>query len=104
MTTFEFFKAQYDKNHDYAVRCINKDIPVDSFHFVEVAAKCAFGGTFDVDAWFNINGVDDTQEMRNSKMVTAADVYRNGRPCRKVVLTKKGIRAFYKSMIETKGE
>ena len=98
MTTFEFFKAQYDKNHDYAVECIKKDIPVDSFHFVEVAAKFAFGGTFDVDAWFNIVGVEDTQDMREKKLIAVADGYRNGRPARKVYLTKKGLRAFYKAM------
>lgn len=98
MTTFEFFKAQYDKAHDYMTECIHKEIEVDSFHFVEVAAKFAFGGTTDVDSWFNIRGVDDTQEMREKKFVATSDAFRNGRLVRKVTLTKKGIREFYKTM------
>lgn len=98
MTTFEFFKAQYDENRDYMIKCIKKDVPIDSFHFVELGAKFAFGGTFDVDPWFNINGVDDTQEMREQKLVGTADVRRNGRNFRKVALTKKGLKAFYKAM------
>jgi hypothetical protein len=98
MTTFEYFKAQYDKAHDYMIECIHKEIPVDSFHFVEVAAKFAFGGTTDVDAWFNIRGVDDTQEMRTKKFVAVSDGYRNSRLVRKVTLTKKGLREFYKEM------
>lgn len=98
MTTFEYFKAQYDRNHDYMVKCIHKEIPVDSFHFVEVAYKFAFGATIEADPWFNIKGVTDTQEMREKKYVSVADVYRNGRPYRKVYLTKKGLRAFYKAM------
>ena len=98
MTTFEFFKAQYDKNHGYMVECIKPEIEVDSFHFVEVATKFAFGGTFDVDPWFNINGVSDTQEMKEKKLVSFSDSYRNGNPARKVSLTKKGLKVFYKAM------
>lgn len=98
MTTFEFFKRQYDEHHDEAVARISKDIEVDSFHFVEVAAKCCFGGTRNVDAWFNINGVDDTQEMRDAKMLWTTDHFENGHIVRRVGLTKKGLRAFYKVM------
>lgn len=98
MTTFEYFKNQYDANHDYMMKCINAGIPVDSFHFVEVATRFCFGGTFDVDPFFNINGVSDTREMREQKYIGVADGYRNGRPARKVYLTKKGLRAFYKAM------
>lgn len=98
MTTFEFFKKQYDGAHDYMVQCIRKEIEVDSFHFVEVGAKFAFGGTMDVDEWFNIKGVNDTQEMREKKYVAVSDGYRNGRLARKVTLTKKGLKAFYKEM------
>ena len=92
MTTFEYFKAQYDKNHDYMVECIHKEIPVDSYHFVEVAYKFCFGGTTDVDPWFRINGVDDTREM-----LKKWDSRECGRALRHVALTKKGLRAFYKS-------
>lgn len=35
---------------------------------------------------------------RGQKYVSTADGYRNGRPCRKVYLTKKGLREFYKAM------
>ena len=98
MTTFEYFKARYDANRDYMVECIRKEIPVDSFHFVEVASRFCFGGTAEVDPNFNIIGVTDTQEMKDSKMLWAKDGYRNGRPARFVGLTKKGLRAFYKAM------
>jgi hypothetical protein len=94
MKTFEYFKRQYDKNRDYAIECIRKDIPVDSYHFVELAAKCSFGGTTDVDEWFNIRGVDDTQDMRLKGYVSAWD---GGDRRRHVTLTKKGLRAFYKA-------
>lgn len=97
MTTFEYFKERYDKNHGYMVECIHKEIPVDSYHFVEVAYKFCFGGTTDVDPWFNINGVDDTQEMLELKMLKKWDSRECGRSVRHVALTKKGLRAFYKS-------
>lgn len=101
MTTFEYFKIQYDKNHDYMVKCINKDIPVDSFHFVEVAWRNCFGGTVEVDPWYHIKGVDDTQEMFASGMLKKWDdsswYARHAGTSRHVALTKKGLRAFYKS-------
>lgn len=102
MTTFEFFKQQYDEKHDYLVKCINPEIPVDSFRFVEVAWKWCFGGTTKVDRYYNIIGVDDTQQMRAEKMLktwsesnwearmTKTDLH--------VALTKKGLKAFYKAM------
>ena len=70
MTTFEYFKKKYDEKHDYMVECIHSDIPVDSYHFVEVAYKFCFGGTVEVDPYFNIIGVEDTKEMFEKKMHT----------------------------------
>lgn len=94
MTTFEYFKARYDANHDYMVKCINPEIPVDSFHFVQVAWRNCFGGTVEVDPWFNIIGVDDTKEMLEQKMLKKWD----DRTDRHIALTAKGLRAFYKAM------
>lgn len=102
MTTFEFFKERYDANHDYMVKCINKDIPVDSFHFVEIAWRNCFGGTTKVDPWFNIIGVDDTKEMFELGMLKKWDdnswEARHSGTSRHIALTKKGLRAFYKAM------
>lgn len=102
MTTFEFFKAQYDKNHDYMIKCINPEVPVDSFHFVEIAWRYCFGGTTNVDPWFSIKGVDDTKEMFEQKMLKKWDdnswEARHTGTSRHVALTKKGLRAFYKAM------
>lgn len=100
MTTFEYFKKQYDKNHDYMVECIHSNVPVDSFHFVEVAWKYCFGGTTEVDAWYNIKGVDDTQEMIAAGYVTKWDSRYCSRLVKHVSLTKKGLRAFYKAMLK----
>lgn len=102
MTTFEFFKAQYDKNHDYFVKCIKKDIPVDSFHFVQIAWKNCFGGTANVDPYYNIKGVDDTREMREQGFLKVWDdnswYARQAGTTQHVALTAKGLKAFYKAM------
>lgn len=97
MTTFEYFKAKFDKDYDYLDKCVRPNVERGSFHFLEVVANAgAFGGTVDVDAYFNIIGVSDTQEMRAAGFVRAWDDSRNGRSRRHVGLTKKGLRAFYK--------
>lgn len=98
MTTFEFFKAQYDQKRDYARTCIKAEIETDSFHFVEICGKNVFGGTAEVDPMFNIIGVDDTQEQIANGVLWKKDGYRNGKPVRFVGLTKKGMKAFYKAM------
>ena len=95
MTTFQFFKAQYDANHDYMVECIKKDIPEDSFRFVQVAAKFAFGGTHEVDQNFNIIGTTDGDEVFKLGYIKRVDTYRYGKPYRHVSLTAKGLKAFY---------
>ena len=102
MTTFEFFKAEYDKIHDYAVKCVNPEIEVDSFHFVQVCWKNFFGGTAKVDGWYNINGVDDTKEMIEAGYLKKWDdtswKARQLGTTRHVALTAKGLKAFYKAM------
>lgn len=104
MTTFEFFKERYDENHDYMVKCINEDIPVDSFHFVEVAWQNFFGGTAKVDPWYNIEGVDDTKEMFELEYLKKWDDHswmaRQRGTTQHVALTKKGLKAFYKAMFQ----
>ena len=102
MTTFEFFKGKYNEARDYAIKCINPEIEIDSFHFVEIAWKNFFGGTADVDAWYNINGVEDTKEMIEAGYLKKWDdtswMARQKGTSRHVALTKKGLRAFYKAM------
>ena len=104
MKAFEYFKAKYDAQHDYLVKCINPEIPVDSFHFVEVAWKNCWGGTAEVDPWFNIIGVDDTKEMLDQKMLKKWDdgswEARHAGTTRHVALTKKGLKAFYKECFD----
>lgn len=102
MTTFEFFKNTYDAQHDYLVKCIHKEIEVDSFHFVQVAWRFAWGGTVKVDPWFNIIGVDDTKEMFEQGFLKKWDdnswLARRSGTSRHVALTAKGLKAFYKAM------
>lgn len=101
MTTFEYFKNQYDERHDYAVKCINSEIEIDSYHFVEIAWKNFFGCTV-TDNFFNINGVDDTQEMiytgylkkREDHSWKARQLGRD----HMVALTAKGLKKFYQMM------
>lgn len=104
MTTFEYFKNRYDNQHDYLVKCINPEIAVDSFHFVEVAWRNCWGGTTEVDPWYNIKGVNDTREMRDQKYLKVWDdgswYARNTGTSRHVALTKKGLKAFYKAIFE----
>jgi len=101
-TVFEYFKAQYDKVHDYAVKCINPDIEVDSFHFVQVAWRNFFGGTVDVDIYYNINGTIDTQQLLDAKLLKKWDdnswTARHSGTSRHVALTAKGLKEFYKTM------
>lgn len=102
MTTFEFFKERYDKDHDYFVKCINKEIPVDSFKFVQVAWRNCWGGTVKVDPYFNIIGVDDTKEMFELGYLKKWDdnswMARQRGTSRHIALTAKGLKAFYKEM------
>lgn len=102
MTTFEYFKKQYDKNRDYFIKCINPEIPVDSYHFVKVAWDYYFGGTVEVDPYYNIKGVDDTRAMLDAKMLKKWDDNswraRQLGTSRHVALTAKGLKAFYKAM------
>ena len=104
MTTFEFFKERYDANHDYMVKCINKEIPVDSFKFVQIAWRNCFGGTTKVDPYFNIIGVEDTKEMFDLGYLKKWDdnswEARHTGTSRHIALTAKGLKAFYKAMFK----
>lgn len=104
MTTFEFFKARYDKDHGYFVKCVNPEIEVDSFHFVEVCWRNLWGGTTNVDPWFNIIGVDDTKEMFEAGYLKKWDdnswEARHSGTSRHIALTKKGLKAFYKACLQ----
>ena len=102
MTTFEFFKKKYDNQHDYLVRCINPEIPVDSFKFVQTAWRNFWGGTAEVDPYYNIIGVEDTKEMFDLGYLKKWDdnswkAKKTG-TTRHIDLTAKGFKAFYKTM------
>jgi hypothetical protein len=102
MTTFEFFKAEYDKVRDYGIKCINPEVQVDSFQFVQIAWRNFFGSTAQVDAWYNIRTVDDTKEMFDLGYLKKWDdtswAARQRGTSRHVALTAKGLRVFYKEM------
>lgn len=102
MNTFEFFKEKYDNQHDYLIKCINPEVPIDSFRFVQIAWKNCWGGTTQVDPWFNIIGVDDTTEMLNLGYLKKWDdnswYARQAGTSRHIALTAKGLKAFYKAM------
>lgn len=108
MTTFEYFKARYDANHDYMVKCISPAVPVDSFRFAQIASRYCWGGTTEVDPWFNIRGVDDTEEMFSLGYLKKWDdnswLARHDGTSRHVALTAKGLKAFYKTMLLTSAE
>lgn len=102
MTTFEFFKQKYDAQHEYLVKCINPEVPVDSFKFVQIAWRNVWGGTTQVDPYFNIIGVDDTSEMFEKGYLKKWDdnswYARQSDTSRHIALTAKGLKAFYKQM------
>ena len=102
MTVFEFFKERYDAEHDYLVKCINPEVEVDSFKFVQIAWRNVWGGTARVDPYFNIIGVDDTKEMFEKGYLKKWDdnswIARHDGTSRHIALTAKGLKAFYKAM------
>ena len=102
MTVFEFFKTRYDEQHDYFVKRINPEIPVDSFKFVQAAWRNFWGGTVKVDPWYNIIGTDDSKEMFEAGYLKRWDdnswVARQTGTSRHVALNAKGLKAFYKAM------
>lgn len=104
MTTFEFFKEQYDKQHDYLVKCISNEIPVDSFEFVQIAWRNFWGGTTRVDPRYNIIGVDDTKEMLELGYLKRwnEDSWRARQTgtSRHIALTAKGLKTFYKTIFK----
>lgn len=102
MTVFEFFKKKYDAQHEYLIKCINSEIPVDSFRFVQIAWRNCWGGTTEVDPYFNIIEVDDTKEMFELGYLKKWDdnswYARHAGTSRHIALTAKGLKAFYKKM------
>lgn len=102
MTTFEYFKKQYDEKREYGIKCINSEIEIDSFRFVEIAWKNFFGSTANVDAYYNINEVEDTQEMIENGYLRKWDdnswIARHQGTTHHVSLTKKGLKKFYQMM------
>lgn len=102
MTTFEFFKNQYDSRKEYAIKRINPTIEVDSFQFVKVASKCCFGGTYEWGYNNKVNRPSDFDYMIENKLLGKRE-YTNwqarqlGRTeC--YFLTAKGLKEFYKEM------
>lgn len=104
MTTFEYFKAEYDKIHDLLIKVINPEVEVDSYRFVEIAWKHLFGGTCKVDKWYNIEGTNDCEEMFKAGYLKKWDDTRWEARMRgttqHVALTKKGLKAFYKATFQ----
>lgn len=105
MTTFEYFKNQYDKVRDYGIKCINPEIEVDSFHFVQVAWRNFFGGTTEINTWDGtIKGVDDTKEMFEAgylkKWEDTSWTARHRGASLHIALNAKGLKAFYKAMFK----
>lgn len=103
MTVFEYFKKQYDTEHDTMVERINPEIEVDSFQFVKVASEHFFGGTFHVEGpSHDIVGTTDTQEMLRKGFVKKSFdnswLARQTGKTTNVYLTAKGLKAFYKEM------
>lgn len=104
MTTFEFFKGLYDKNHDYFISRINSEIPVDSFKFVHTVWQNFWGGTTEVDSMYNIIGVSDTKEMLDKgylkKWNDNSWKAKKLGTSRHVSLTAKGLRTFYNTVFK----
>ena len=97
MTTFEFFKAQLDDAiaAGYTAR-INPEIKPGSFKWVQVCADWWFGGAWD----YQMKEVTDIREMREQGFLKVME-YSNWRArqlgqTRRIALTKKGIREFYR--------
>ena len=101
MTTFEFFKAQLDEAVEKGLtNRINPEIKPGSFKWVKVCADWFFGGAWD----YQMKGVTDIAEMRAQGFLKVME-YSNWKArqlgqTRKIALTNKGLREFYKVMIK----
>lgn len=101
MTTFEYFAERYEVNHDYMVKCISKNVPVDSFRFMQIAARNCWGGAR-YDAMKKC-GVDeaDMRAMQEAGYIKIWDDYTFPHVYY-VALYAKGLKAFYKWYTEGK--
>ena len=97
MTTFEFFKAQLDEAVEKGLtNRINPEIKPGSSKWVQVCADWWFGGAWD----YQMKEVTDIREMREQGFLKVME-YSNWRArqlgkTRKIALTNKGIREFYR--------
>ena len=97
MTAFEFFKAQLDEAVEKGLtNRINPEIKPGSFKWVQVCADWWFGGAWD----YQMKEVTDIREMREKGLLKVME-YSNWRArqlgqTRKIALTNKGIREFYR--------
>lgn len=103
MTVFEYFKQIYDQNHAYYVESVNSEIEVDSYKFVKVVWDNFWGGTANVDNYYNISGTTDCKEMFELGYLKRWDdtswLARQKGTTRHVALTVKGLKAWYKKMM-----
>ena len=101
MTAFEFFKAQLDDAvaAGYTAH-INPEIKPNTLKWVQVCADWFFGGAWD----YQMKEVTDIAEMRAQGFLKVME-YSNWKArqlgqTRKIALTNKGLREFYKTMIK----
>ncbi len=104
MTTFEFFKDQLDKaviQGCGTTKVCTINHPFMSCAWVKCAADWFFGGAWD----YQMKEVTDNQEMREKKFLKVMEytnwTNRNLGKTRKYALTNKGLKEFYKTMVET---
>ena len=102
MTAFEFFKNQLDAavaKGCGTTKVCTINYPYMSYEWVKAAADWFFGGAWD----YQMREVTDIPEMRERKLVKVCE-YTNWKArqlgqTRKIALTNKGIKAFYKAMV-----
>ncbi len=103
MTCFEFFKNQLDKavaEGCGVTKVCTINLPFMSRAWVKTAADWFFGGAWD----YQMKEVIDVAEMKTAGYIRIME-YTNWKArqlgqTRKIVLTKKGIQAFYNKMIK----
>ena len=104
MTAFEFYKAQLDEAVEKGLtQRVNPEIKSGTLKWVQVCADWFFGGAWD----YQMREVTDIAELREQKLLKVME-YSNWRArqlgqTRKIALTNKGVREFYKVMIKIQG-
>ncbi len=103
MTTFEYFKIQLDdavaQGCGTTAVCKSMHEPM-SYAWIKCAADWFFGGAWD----YEMKEVTDLKEMKEQKFIKILEsqsyrALRTGQT-RKIALTNKGLKEFYKRMIE----